>query len=117
MNQRSTIDMPCLLSIRAILPHCLLIAIAVGGYYFLATHYLFSNWINAIYIGVKIFVGLQIILGSARCATMPILTLLIGLVLLFVSEVENIALISHSDTWQLILASFVGLIITLLVRW
>jgi hypothetical protein len=100
-----------------ILWHIILIALTIGGYYYLSTNYLFPEWIDYIYYGGKAFIALLIILASARSALMPIFTLFGGLLILFTIQVYDITLVSSADAWQLIIMSFVGLVITMLVKW
>ncbi len=106
-----------LFSIKSILPHIILIALIIGGYYYLATNDLFPQWIDYIYYGGKGLIALIIILASARSGMMPILALIIGLLILFTSQVYNITLISATDAWELLTMAFIGLIITILTKW
>jgi hypothetical protein len=106
-----------LFSIKSILPHIILIAIIIGVYYFLFTRDLFPQWIDYIYIGGKILIAFIIILASARSGIMPILTLISGLLILFISQVYNINLTSPTDAWELLIMAFIGLVITILTKW
>jgi hypothetical protein len=106
-----------LFSIASIIPHFILIAFVIGVYYYFSTHGLFPLWINYIYYGVKIFVALEIILGAGRSIVMPILALLGGILFLFTNQVYGMLFISPADAWQLIIVAFVGLLVTMLVKW
>ncbi len=106
-----------LFSIKTILPHITLIALIIGGYYYLSTNDLFPQWIDYLYYGGKAFIALIIILGSARSGMMPILALIAGLLILFTSQMYNITLTSPTDVWELLVMAFLGLIITILVKW
>jgi len=94
-----------------------LIAIAVGSYYYLSIHEFFPLWISYIYIALKIFIALVIIIGSAKTIIMPLVTVIIGLLLIFTSQVHNITLISNADAWQIIFLGVFGFVISLLVKW
>lgn len=106
-----------LFSIKPILYHIFLIALLIGVYYFLSINDLFPQWIDYLYYGGKALIALIIILASARSGLMPILALSIGLLLLFLSQVYNINLVSYSDSWQILFMAFIGLVITILVKW
>ena len=93
-----------------------LIAITVAVYYYLASHSLFPFWISKIYLGLKIFIALEIVIGSAKTMMMPILTLIVGLLLLFVSQVYDINLIAATECWQLIFAAVFGFLVTLFLK-
>ncbi len=106
-----------LFSIKTILPHIALIALIIGGYYYLSANDLFPQWIDYVYYGGKAFIALIIILGSARSGMMPILALTAGLLILFTSQVYDITLILPADVWEILVMAFLGLIITILVKW
>lgn len=103
-------------SITAIIPHIILIALALGGYYYLAVNDLFSEWIKYIYYAVKIFVAIEIILAAGRSLLGPLLALIAGLLFLYASQVYYYTFISMADAWQLIIVAMVGFGITVLVR-
>ncbi len=106
-----------LFSIKNILPHIILIALIIGGYYYLSVNDLFPQWIDYFYYGGKALIALIIILASARSGMMPILTLIAGLLILFVSQFYDISLTSPTDVWEILFMAFIGLIITILVKW
>lgn len=103
-------------SVTPIIPNIIVIAIALGIYYFLISHYLFPEWLNVIFWVVKIIIAFEIIRASARSLVAPLLALSIGLLLLFAIQVYYLSAISSSDAWQLIMMSGVGFIITVLVK-
>lgn len=106
-----------LFSIKPILFHLILIFLIIGGYYYLFMNDFFPQWIDYIYYGGKALIALIIILGSARSALMPILALITALLILFASQFYDIALLSHTDVWEVLVMAFIGLIITILVKW
>jgi hypothetical protein len=92
-----------------ILPHIIIIAAALGGYYFIRENGLFYDWQTFIYYGLKALIALEIILASARSFLAPDLT---GqLISDYTSD-----LITSVDGWQLLVVSMVGLLITALIR-
>jgi hypothetical protein len=106
-----------LFSIKTILPHIALIALIIGGYYYLSVNDLFPQWIDYVYYGGKALIAFIIILGSARSGMMPTLALISGLLILFTSQVYDITLVSSADAWEILIMAFIGLIITILVKW
>jgi len=108
-----------LFSINAILPHVTLIALIIGGYYYVSVNDFFPQWIDYVYYGGKAIIALTIITGSARSGMMPILALIVGLLILFTSQVYDISLtlVSPGDAWEILVMAFIGLIITILVKW
>lgn len=106
-----------LFSIKSIVPHLILIAIIIGCYYFLYSSNLFLGWIDYAYYGGKALIALIIILASARSGMMPIVALIGGLLILFISQVYDITLTSPADAWELLIMALVGLVITILVKW
>lgn len=104
-------------SIIPILPQLIFIAIAAGVFYYIHSHDIFSMWLSAIFIGVKIFIALQIIIGAARSLMMPILALSAGLLILFTTPIYHINLIAISDIWQLLIMAVIGFLITILAKW
>lgn len=99
-----------------IIPNAIIIAVVLGVYFFLASNYLFPDWISIIYWTAKVIVGFEIIRASARSLAAPILTLAAGLLLLFMMQVYNINLVTMSDAWQLLIMAGVGFVIAILVR-
>lgn len=106
-----------LFSIKTVLPHLILIALIIGSYYYLTSHDLFSQWIDYFYYGGKALIAFIFILGAARSAMMPVLALTAGLGILFTSQMYDIALTSSTDVWEILIMAFIGLIITILVKW
>lgn len=99
-----------------IIPNIVIITIAVGIYYLIATNNLFVDWLNVIFWIVKIIIAFEIITGSARSLLAPILAFISGLLLMYILQVYNMDFISISDAKQLLAMSGVGFVITLLVR-
>jgi hypothetical protein len=108
-----------LFSFTSIIIHLLLAIATVSIYYYCSSRNLFPQWIDYIQYSAKAFLVFLIILGSARSAVMPVATLIAGLLLLFTIQLGeiNLSFISVADAWELIIMSFVGLIITVLVKW
>lgn len=106
-----------LFSIKSIIPHIILIAAIMGTYYFLTTQDLFPQWIDYIYYSGKGLIAFIILLASARSGMMPVLTLISGLLILFTCQLYDISIISPTDAWQLLAMAFIGLIITILIKW
>lgn len=102
-----------LFSIRPIISPTILIACAIAGYYYIDTHYLFIDHLFTIYVVMKLFVALLIIIGSARSLLMPFLTFLVGITLLVLIQSHGITLISSVSAWQLIVVAAVGFVISL----
>ncbi len=107
-----------LFSVKSVVPHIIFIIAIIGTYYFLSSRDLFPQWIDYIYYGGKALIALIIILASARSAVMPILSLLSGLLILFLGQIYDydIVIVSPADAWQLLVIAFIGLIITILVK-
>lgn len=95
----------------------MLIAIIIGTYYFLSTQDLFPQWIDYIYYGGKALIAFIIILASARSGIMPVLALISGLLILFTCQLYDISIISSVDAWELLTMAFIGLVITILIKW
>lgn len=106
-----------LFSLKAIIPHIVLIAIIIGVYYFLTSNDLFPQWIDYIYYGGKTAIALIFILGSARSGMMPVIALIAGLAVIFSSQMYGVILTSPADAWEILIMAFIGLIITILVKW
>lgn len=104
-----------LFSVRPIITPIILIAIAIGVYYYIDTHYLFPKWLYTIYIIMKCFVALQIIVGSARSLLMPILALLAGAGLLFLIQKHGFVLVSTLTAWQLMITAMVGFVVSMVI--
>ncbi|MCD6039230.1 MAG: hypothetical protein K0S27_630 [Gammaproteobacteria bacterium] len=105
-----------LFSIKSIYLHIILIGAIIGLYYFLYTQGLFPQWIDYIYSAGKGLIAFIIILGSARSAMMPLLTLFSGLAILLTNQ-YGIPIVSYVNAWELLIMALIGLIITILVRW
>ena len=106
-----------LFSFFSIFPHIILILMIIGGYYYLSLHSLFPAWIDYIYNGGRGLIVFLVILGSARSALMPVITLISGLLILFTTQMYTITLVSSVDGSELVILSFIGLVITMLVKW
>ena len=95
----------------------MLIAIIMGTYYFLSNQDLFPQWIDYIYYSGKALIAFIIILASARSGMMPILALIGGLLILFTCQLYDISILSSTDAWELLIMAFIGLVITILIKW
>ena len=94
----------------------ILIAIAIGVFYFLKSHDFFPLWINKIYFLLKIFIAFEIIIGSSKTVIMPLITLIVAIALIVSSQIYNINLISMMDSWQLLFAAILGFLVSLIVK-
>lgn len=105
-----------LFAIKPIFPPIILIFLATAIYYYIDTHNLFPDWLYAIYIVLKIFIALQIIIGSARSLMMPIVTLLAGILILFTIQIYDINLVSSVTAWQLLIMAVIGFVISIVIK-
>lgn len=101
-------------SLIALIPHFIFIAAVIGAYYYIWQHNLFYNYLDQIYIGLKIVIACDIFIASIGSTLAPLLTLVVGLGLLYVSQDYQFSF--YSNAWQLVILSGVGFIIRLLVR-
>jgi hypothetical protein len=101
-----------------ILPHIIIIAVALGGYYFILQNNLFYNWQTFIYYALKTLIVLEIILASARSFLAPIFGIVISAIILFLPDLTSysLPLVTSADGWQLLVISMIGLLITALMR-
>jgi len=97
-----------------ILPHLIFIAALIGGYYYIWHQNFFYNYLDSIYIGIKIIIACDIFIASIRTFLMPILALLAGAGLLYLSNDYSFSI--GSTEWQLLIMSGVGFFIRFLVR-
>ena len=101
-------------SLIPLLPHVILIAIVIGVYYYLFTNNLFFNYLDYIYIGVKCFILLDIFIASIGTILAPILSLIAGVVLLYLGQDYSFDI--YSPAWELIIMAGIGFVIRFLVR-
>ena len=94
----------------------LFIAIFTTIYFFLAKHHFFPLWIHKIYLGLKIYIALEILVCSSKTIMMPLLALATGLIILFTAEVYHITLLSTMECWQLIFTAIIGFVITIWLK-
>ena len=99
-----------------IISNLIVIAVVLAIYYFFVINTLFPAWANIIYWAVKIVIAFEIIIASARSLIVPILSLLAGLLLMFLFQVHNLSFVSTADAWQLVIMGGIGFVITILVR-
>jgi hypothetical protein len=103
-------------AIGPIIPHLIIIAIVWGIYYYIVINNYFPEWPDYIYWGTKIIIGFEILAASARSLWGPILGVIAGVVLLFTIQVYDISLITTTDAWQIIAASLVGFLVTIIIK-
>lgn len=103
-------------AIMPLISPLLIIAIALGAYYYIMTNSLFPEWIDTIYWAVKIVVGFEILAAAARTFWGPILALISGFALLYATKVYDISLATSADGWQLITVALVGFLVTIIVK-
>jgi hypothetical protein len=101
-------------SVIALIPHLLLIAALIGGYYYIWNNNLFYLYLDKIYLGVKIIIACDIIIASISSTLAPILVLATGLGLLYLGQ--DYTFIFNSNAWQLIILSGIGFFMRILVR-
>ncbi len=103
-------------AITPLILRVIFIAIVLAGYYYILNKGYFPEWIDYIYIGVKIIIAYQVIVGASQTLLIPLLALAIGLVNLFTIQIYHITLISPADAWQLIIAAVIGFIIAIIIK-
>ena len=103
-----------LFAFSPLIPHFIIIAIVVIVYYFLTKYGLFPAWIHTIYYAVKIIIALEILAASAQTLLAPIITLIMGSLLIYGVQVYNIEILTYSDGWQLIIVALIGSLITII---
>ena len=105
-----------LFSIKPLISSAIIIAIVFAAYYYIDANYLFLDWITTIYYVAKIIIAFEIIRASAHTLLAPILTLVIGLLILFTNQVYGFDVLSDIHAWQLVMMSGVGFVFTILVK-
>jgi len=101
-------------SFLLIFPHLIFIAAILGGYYYIWQNNLFYNYLDSIYIGLKVIIACDIFIVSIATIWMPFLALLAGISLMYLSK--NFTFSFYSSEWQLIIMSVIGFFIRLLAR-
>jgi hypothetical protein len=101
-------------SIMLVLPHLIFIAIMISIYYYLWQNNLFYNYLDDIYIGLKIIIACDIFIASIGSLLAPLIALIAGLTLLYLGQDYTFSL--YSNAWQLVIMSGVGFFIRILVR-
>ncbi len=99
-----------------LIPHVIVITLVVAGYYYITKHELFPEWINYIYYAVKIIITLEILAASAQTLLAPLLTILGGAALIYLSKMVNLVIATSADGWQLIVLGLIGLLITIVTK-
>lgn len=106
-----------LFGFKPIVPHLIIVAIALAAFYFITKNNLLLPWLVYIYYGVKILIVFEIIIASARSFLAPILGIVAALSILGIEYFyTNLYMISATDGWQLLIASAIGLLISVLMR-
>lgn len=95
-------------AILPLIPRIIIIAIVASTYYYINTHYLFTQWEPYLYYGVKIIIAYQILRASARTMLAPILTVIAAFLLLFIDQIFQFETIHASDALQLIIVAIIG---------
>lgn len=99
-----------------IIPHLFFTAVVLGIYYFIISNNYFPAWTDYIFWGVKIIIAFQILAAAAISFWGPIIGLLTGIGILFSIQIYNISLVTSADAWQLIVASLLGILVTLAIK-
>ena len=105
-----------LFDFSSIIPHLIITAIVLGIYYYITKNGYFPEWSDYIYWGVKIIIGFEVLAAAARSLWGPIIGLLTGLGILFTVPMYNLTLVTTADGWQLIVASLIGILVTIVVK-
>jgi hypothetical protein len=101
-------------SIKSVLPHLIFIAIVIGVYYYIWRNNLFYNYLDDVYIGVKVVIACDIFIASIGSTLAPLIALVTGLTLLYLGQDYTFSF--YSNAWQLLMMSIVGFIVRILVR-
>ena len=105
-----------LFAISPLFSRILIIAMAIGTYYFITMNDYFPVWNTYIYYAMKIIIAYEIVAGSARTLMAPILSLFAAIALFYLDKQYQFQAITPSDTWQLVIMAIIGFFITLLFR-
>jgi hypothetical protein len=99
----------------SIFPNLIIIAAALGAYYYVTEHNLYSEYNTYMFWGMKILVGFNIIAASARTFIASFLALGAGAGFLVAAKYYHMLIIPMSEAWQIIVVAVVGLVIKLLL--
>lgn len=105
-----------LMAITPLFKRLIYIAIAVGIYYYINSHYYYQRHIEGIYIALKVFIALQILAGATRTLLMPILGIAAFIFFLYLSDFTGQAIISSMDNFQLLGVSIFGILVTFMFK-
>lgn len=101
------------LAVLAILPNLIFVIVIVAAYWYMYTHYLFSDYINYIYWAVNILVTYNIIAASARSIIAPVITLIVAAVVFFA---PTILVLTMPEFYQLLVVGIVGLLVFIVLK-
>jgi|SRR5579872_747844 len=105
-----------LFAIIPAIPQIIIIAIVFGAYYYVKTKGYFPLWITYIYYAAKVIIAFEIIIAGAKSLTVPLLTIVLGVLNLYWLQVDGFEIISANDSWQLIIVGAIGFILTFIIR-
>jgi hypothetical protein len=106
-----------LFGFKPIVPHLIIVAIALAAFYVIAKNNLFLSWLIYIYYAAKVLIIFEIIIASARSFLAPILGIVAALGILSIEYFyTTLSMVSVTDGWQLLIASAIGLLISVLMR-
>ncbi|HSW68696.1 MAG TPA: hypothetical protein VLI69_00880 [Gammaproteobacteria bacterium] len=105
-----------LFAFTAIIPQIIITAIVIGIYYYINKYGYFSVWSTYIYYAVKIIIGLEIIVAGAKSLTGPILAITIGILSLYLIQVQGLEYMSINECWELMAVGGIAFVITFIVR-
>ena len=97
------------------MPNAIRIATVLVIYYYLFLHHLFPLWLDKMFLWVKIYIAVEMLLGAVRSLMMPMLMSSLGLLFLFVIPLYQITILSIIDAWQLIIAASLSFLIAFFI--
>jgi len=103
-------------AISRLFPYLFYISLALGIYFYIKSYDLLQDWFTYIYYAIKLFVGLEIILGSAISLVMPLLAIAASLGMMYANNQYELYLLTDTEAWQLLITAGVGAVITLMVK-
>jgi hypothetical protein len=100
------------LAVISILPNLIFVAVIIAAYWYMYTHYLFTDYINYIYWTVNVLVTYNIIAASARSIIPPILALITAAVVFFA---PTLIALTMPEFYQLLVVGIIGVIVSIVL--
>jgi len=107
---------PGLFSIMSSIPHLLIIVLVIACYYFIDSKGYFPLWITWIYYGTKTIIALEIFIAAGKSLIVPLLAIGLGLLGLYLIQVNYVQILSTNNAWQLIVIGAIAFCLTFIVR-